>query len=195
MPSGKRFLSSSILAYTLAAVSIELAPGSPNTVSATVGSPSRVAVWSYCWAPSCTPPIVALRPLPSETSRWVETTSRNRTTAADWPTAVAAVPAAGGAAGSAVARPVPRVAPKAAASAPAGPPWPTLTMMSPNSSVSTSRPRVLIVSWNCCPRGTGCWPICPAATWTFCWPIAATTSDAVRPSDANFSGSSQARIE
>ena len=39
-----------------------------------------------------------------------------------------------------------------------------------------SRPRVLMVSWNCWPLGTGCWPICPAATCTFCWAMAVTTS-------------------
>src|SRR5207247_1144706 len=64
----------------------------------------------------------------------------------------------------------------------------------PNSSGSISRPRVLIVSWNCCPFGTGCWPICPAATWTFCAPMALTTSAAVRLSEASFCGSSHARM-
>ncbi len=37
-------------------------------------------------------------------------------------------------------------------------PWapaPTLTTMSPNSSASVSRPLVLMVSWNCWPRGHG----------------------------------------
>ncbi len=36
---------------------------------------------------------------------------------------------------------------------------PTLRMMLPNCSGSVRRPRVLMVSWNCCPAGTGCWPI------------------------------------
>ena len=46
-------------------------------------------------------------------------------------------------------------------------PWPVLTMMSPNCFGSARRPSVLIVNWNCWPAGTGCWPIWPAATWTF----------------------------
>ena len=56
-----------------------------------------------------------------------------------------------------------------------------------------SRPWVLMVNWNCWPFGAGCWPICPAATWIFCWAMAVTTSMALRLSAASFSGSSQAR--
>ncbi len=37
-----------------------------------------------------------------------------------------------------------------------------------------------MVSWNCWPVGTGCWPICPAATCRFCWLMAVTTSVALR---------------
>ena len=51
-----------------------------------------------------------------------------------------------------------------------------------------------MVSWNCWPLGTGSWPIWPAATCTFCWAMAATTSAALRFSAASFSGSSQARM-
>ena len=39
-----------------------------------------------------------------------------------------------------------------------------LTMMSANWLTSVRRPMVLMVSWNCCSGGAGCWPICPAAT-------------------------------
>ena len=58
----------------------------------------------------------------------------------------------------------------------------------------SSRPRVLIVNWVCCPLGTGCWPIWPAATWTFCDCTALTTSVEVRLSDAIRSGFSQTRM-
>ena len=37
-----------------------------------------------------------------------------------------------------------------------------------------------MVSWNCWPAGTGCWPIWPAATCRFCWLMAATTSVGVQ---------------
>ena len=73
------------------------------------------------------------------------------------------------------------------------PGWPALTMMSANCSGSVSRPRVLMVSWNCWPLGTGCWPIWPAATCRFCWAMAVTTSAAVSPRAASLSGSIQAR--
>src|SRR5581483_4812529 len=61
---------------------------------ATVGLPSRVADWSYCWAPSCTPPTVTLSPLGPVISTGSVTTSRSRTTAAACPAGDAAVPAA-----------------------------------------------------------------------------------------------------
>ena len=68
-----------------------------------------------------------------------------------------------------------------------------LRMMSANCSGSVSRPRVLMVNWNCWPLGTGCWPICPAAICTFCWLMAVTTSMALRFSAAILSASSQTR--
>jgi hypothetical protein len=63
-----------------------------------------------------------------------------------------------------------------------------------NCSASTSRPIVLIGYWNSCPRGTGGWPICPAATCTFCSRITFTTSPADMLRDASLSGSSHTRM-
>ncbi len=65
---------------------------------------------------------------------------------------------------------------------------PALTMMSANCSGSTSRPKVLMVNWNCWPLGTGSWPICPAATCRFCWAMADTTSAAVSSKRGQFVG-------
>jgi hypothetical protein len=75
----------------------------------------------------------------------------------------------------------------------AGLTWADLTMMAANSSGSVSRPLVLMVSWNCWARSAGGWPIWPAATWTFCWAMAVTTSMAPSPRAASRAGSSQAR--
>ena len=69
-----------------------------------------------------------------------------------------------------------------------------LTMMSANSSGSTSRPCVLRVIWIACPVPIGGWPICPVATGMFCSRIAATTSPAVMFRAASFSGSTQIRM-
>src|SRR4029453_12196614 len=74
-----------------------------------------------------------------------------------------------------------------------GLPWATLTMMSPNSSGVESRPSVLMANGNCWPFGTGCCPICPAATWRFCWEMAVRGSIGWRLSAASLAGSSQAR--
>ena len=51
-----------------------------------------------------------------------------------------------------------------------------LMMISSNCSGSTSRPRVVSGTWISWPAGTGGWPICPVATWTFCLRIAWATS-------------------
>ncbi len=67
-------------------------------------------------------------------------------------------------------------------------PLPALRMMSANCSGSVSRPRVLMVSWNCWPLGTGSWPIWPAATCRFCWAMAATTSAAREPQGGQLVG-------
>ena len=60
------------------------------------------------------------------------------------------------------------------------PVWSVFKIISANWSASISRPRVVIVYWKTCPGGTGGWPICPAATWTFCCWTANTTSLAER---------------
>jgi hypothetical protein len=61
-------------------------------------------------------------------------------------------------------------------------------MVSANCSTSSSRPRVLMVSWYTWPRAMGGWPICPAATWVFCASMARTTSPADSFFDASLSG-------
>jgi len=74
---------------------------------------------------------------------------------------------------------------------PASPVW---TMISPNCSASTSRPCVLTEYWKASSWSTGGWPICPAATCTFCSRTARAMSPAVRPRAATRSGSSQIRM-
>ena len=49
--------------------------------------------------------------------------------------------------------------------------------------------------WKVCPVGLGGWPICPAATWAFCWVMALTASCGVNPRVVSLSGSSHTRIE
>src|SRR5205814_5422010 len=128
--------------------------------TATDGLPSRVQDWSYCCDPSST-----------------RATSRSRT----MPVACGAEPVTpvvpeleelpellGLLRSDTLDEPPPRADPCDAEL-----PWPAFTMMSANWSGSVSRPRVLIVSWNCWPLGAGCWPIWPAATCTFCWAMAA----------------------
>jgi hypothetical protein len=53
---------------------------------------------------------------------------------------------------------------------------------------------VLIVYWKLWPVGTGGWPICPAATCTFCCSMACRTSLAVSLRKDIFGGSSQMRM-
>jgi ABC-type multidrug transport system ATPase subunit len=71
---------------------------------------------------------------------------------------------------------------------------PFFTTMAPNSSSVARRPFVLINNSVSTGREVGCWPTEPAATWTFCSRIAATTSEAVRPLAATLFGSSHTRI-
>ncbi|MNR29997.1 hypothetical protein D3C85_1474220 [compost metagenome] len=68
-------------------------------------------------------------------------------------------------------------------------------MMSRNSSTVFSRPWALTLSCNGTSTGMGAAPMMPAATWTFCSRIAATTSAAVMLCRATFCGSSQTRME
>jgi hypothetical protein len=72
--------------------------------------------------------------------------------------------------------------------------WPTLTTMSPNCSGSVSRPRVSIGSWKDWPPDAGGWPIRPAGASRFWLRMALATSLAVMFKEANFCGSSQARM-
>ena len=72
--------------------------------------------------------------------------------------------------------------------------WTALTMISPNCSGSVSRPSVSMGSWKGWPRDAGGLPICPAGASRFWLRMALATSLAVMPSDANFCGSSQARM-
>ena len=52
-----------------------------------------------------------------------------------------------------------------------------------------------MVYWKVWPDGAGGWPICPAATWAFCWVTPATASWGVSPRVVSLSGSSHTRIE
>ena len=74
------------------------------------------------------------------------------------------------------------------------PPAVRFTMMSANSSGSTSRPFVLRVIWIDCPLPIGGWPTCPVGHGRFCSRIAVTTSPAVMLRAASFSGSTQTRM-
>jgi hypothetical protein len=68
-------------------------------------------------------------------------------------------------------------------------------MMAPNSSSVISRPLVLMrSSVSTVVAGRLLADRLPAATWTFCSRMAATTSEAVRPLAATLFGSSQTRI-
>ncbi|MNF83244.1 hypothetical protein D3C84_655640 [compost metagenome] len=72
---------------------------------------------------------------------------------------------------------------------------PARTMMFSNSSSLTRRPWVLIDSWKLLSAAAGGAPRAPAATWRFCSRIASTTSEAVRPREATWCGSSHTRSE
>ena len=68
-------------------------------------------------------------------------------------------------------------------------------MMFSNCSMSASRPRVVTVYWKATSSGAGGSPMAPAATWTFCSWMAATTSVVVRLRACSLAGSSHTRIE
>ena len=67
-------------------------------------------------------------------------------------------------------------------------------MTSANCEGCFSRPKVVKGICVSCPRGVGCWPICPVATSAFCSRSAATTSPAVRFRAASLPGLTQIRM-